>query len=139
MEFYKQPLFFHECQIGKPSNVHWCNILRSSYMKFHPIWFRGYREMALAGQTDGHSIDGRTDRQTDKSATICSPLHAAFNFFFGSDWMDSKANLSLYRPQMMALSRCYSDETILGHLCLRLYHSNENGYFHNNIILKYVL
>ena len=29
-----------------------CNILKSSYMKFYPIWFMGWGEMALDGQTD---------------------------------------------------------------------------------------
>ena len=64
MEFFKRhPFSMTVCQIKKPGKEHQRNILRSSYMKFYPIWFRGCGEMAS---------DGRTDGRTDKVATICS-------------------------------------------------------------------
>ena len=50
-----------ERRTEKPGKVHRCNTLKSSYVKFYPIWSRCCGEMAL---------DGRTDGRTDEAATI---------------------------------------------------------------------
>ena len=61
MEFCKKPAFsMTDRQIEKPGKVHRCNILRSSFMNFYPIWSRACGEMASDGPTDR-----RRDRWTD--------------------------------------------------------------------------
>ena len=64
----KSPLSRLERQIENRGKVHRSNIPRSSYMKFHPIWSRGWGENGF-GQTDG-----QTDGQTEEAATTCSPF-----------------------------------------------------------------
>ena len=53
----------------KKAKVHWHNIQKSSYLKFDPIWSKGYEEMASDGRTKG-----RKDRLTDEAVTISSPF-----------------------------------------------------------------
>ena len=58
----KAPVFHDRVSNWKTGKVHRCNIQRSSYIKFCPIWFCG--KMASGGQKDG-GTDGRTDGWTD--------------------------------------------------------------------------
>ena len=69
MEFcIKPPFSMTERQIEKPGELHRRNILKSSYMKFYPIWSRVVDKWL---RTDRQTA-GRTDGRTDEAATTCS-------------------------------------------------------------------
>ena len=56
-----------ECEIENLGKVHWRNIARHSYMKFHLIWSRVWGEIALDRWTY-RQMDGRMEGWIDRQS-----------------------------------------------------------------------
>ena len=66
----KPPFSMTECEIENLGKVHWRNIARRSYMKFHPIWSRVWGEIASDRWTY-RQMDGRMDGPTKRRPYAC--------------------------------------------------------------------